>query len=347
MVVPSRLLSVLNFTRTYHHFCCSAFVAAVPRKRQPLESSSMTMMDIEEPDAKESNFGRRQYWDESYRHAQIKAEKCSKNTEEEGDNSTLTTPAATTGADTTTTLYSWYGGWEDELGPFVTELFPNRSALILIPGIGNDPCIRDMYDIGNYHRLMGYDYAPAGIACAKQMFGPHRLQTICEALQLKVPTATVSSPIPRNNHTVMDDDTGSITDSTILRVCDARNLTAEYATNLFDGVFDKGTYDAIYLSGGKNKTKATENLALAVAETKRIVKEHGIVFSVTAACVDAVRAAFANNEDNDIDNTAKDNSRIYYDWTPLRDGNFHITADGYTSNNVDATMLAWQLTQRH
>ena len=53
----------------------------------------------------------------------------------------------------------------------------DQQPSILIPGIGNDACIRDMFDEG-YTNLTMFDYAPEGVECAKRMFGDKRLQLI-------------------------------------------------------------------------------------------------------------------------------------------------------------------------
>mmetsp|Transcript_25649 Transcript_25649/g.43770 ORF Transcript_25649/g.43770 Transcript_25649/m.43770 type:complete len:278 (+) Transcript_25649:233-1066(+) len=228
---------------------------------------------LEEPD---NQFGRMTYWDESYRQS-LKDENDSP--DDAGNNSTET--------------FSWYCGWENELEPFFSELVPlEGNPTVLVPGIGNDACIRDMFDSG-YHRLTAFDYAPEGVECAKRMFGPQRLQ-------------------------LMDD----------LRVADARSLPYDDAS--FDVVLEKGTLDSIFLSGGKDKILAKKHLGMAVSELARVVKEGGIVFSVTAACVDAVQQSF----DEEIERNGC--------WEQIRDGSVYMTDDGYTSNNVDATMLVWE-----
>jgi ubiquinone/menaquinone biosynthesis C-methylase UbiE len=147
-----------------------------------------------------------------------------------------------------------------------------------------------MFDAG-YENLSAFDYAPEGVECARKMFGDDRLKKID------------------------------------LRVADARDLV-EYSDNSFDAVLEKGTLDSVYLSGGKDKEKARLHLSMAVSEMARVLKSGGVVFSITAACADAVSAAFEVDEGTT--------------WRQLRDGELHITEDGYVSTNIDATMFAWQ-----
>ena len=211
---------------------------------------------FEEPD---NQFGNKNYWDETY--------------EQESE-------------------FSWYCGWSEELEPFFTELVPDTSAKVLIPGIGNDGCIRDMFDAG-YTQLTAFDYAPEGVECAKRLFGPSRLK-------------------------LMDD----------MRVADARSLP--YDDDAYDAVLDKGTLDSIYLSGGSDKDLARKHLRMAIDELARVLKKKGIVFCVTAACVDSIQKIFDEyNEEHKC-------------WNQIRDGSMHMTDDGYTSNNIDATMLVWE-----
>ncbi len=245
-------------------------------------------IDLEEPDESESNFGRMAYWDESYRQDDRQEETLNIGDEAKGD----------------TNVFSWYCGWTDELGPFFEELVPDKGSMVLVPGIGNDVAIRDMFDVGGYQRIVAFDYAPQGVECAKAMFGNDRLKTIAN-------------------------EVGELAGigKDVFRVCDARDLSGDFGDDTFDAVLDKGTFDSIYLSGGKNKDKARENLYTAVSEMKRVLKEGGIVFSVTAACVTAVQEAFDRDKD----------------WEQIRDGSVYITEEGHASNNVDATMLVWKL----
>ncbi|KAL7543434.1 hypothetical protein ACHAXR_012710 [Thalassiosira sp. AJA248-18] len=248
-----------------------------------LKSHALTASNVqlkgsifEEPD---NQFGRMTYWDESYRKSLVENEHA-------GDDENNTD-------NDTTETFAWYCSWENELEPFFAELVPlSNNPSVLIPGIGNDSCIRDMFDSG-YHRLTAFDYAPEGVECARRMFGPERLD-------------------------LMDD----------LRVADARSLP--YDDSSFDAVLEKGTLDSIYLSGGSDKTLSRKHLGMAVYEMARVVKEGGFVMSVTAACADAVQRSF--DECNERKKC----------WKQIRDGSLYMTEDGYTSNNVDATMLVWE-----
>jgi ubiquinone/menaquinone biosynthesis C-methylase UbiE len=167
---------------------------------------------------------------------------------------------------------------------------------VLIPGMGNDGSVVDMYESG-YRNLTAFDYAPAGIDCARRLLGENRMRT------------EITSP------------------GVTLLVADARNLPFEHSS--FDAVLDKGTLDAIYLSGGRDKALGARYLDMTVKELARVVVEGGVVVSITAACVDAVQNAFHNSTDY---------------WTCIRDGCPYITEDGYASNNVDGTLLAWKRT---
>jgi SAM-dependent methyltransferase len=256
MFVPLLLLLVLPTS------CCAFSVIVPSSSTSSLLLAHDTPAALSEPT--DSNFGRKDYWNEFY-------------ADSSKDDSTATTP------------FSWYSEWHD-LAPFVQELIPDFSASILIPGVGNDSMLRDMYDAG-YQQLTAFDYAEIGVLCAMKLLQDRPVKVI---------------------------------------VADARDLIA-FADDEFHAILEKGTLDAIYLSGGKNKTVGATNLQMAVSELARVTKPGGIVISLTAACVDAVSAAL---EKELLGRGC---------WTCVRDGSFYMTEeDGYASNNIDGTFLAWR-----
>ena len=62
-------------------------------------------------------FGRLSFWEESYKAS-------------DGDS------------------FSWYCDEWADLEPFWADLVPDRGARVLIPGVGNDPTMVDLYDAG-------------------------------------------------------------------------------------------------------------------------------------------------------------------------------------------------------
>jgi len=175
----------------------------------------------------------------------------------------------------------------DDLQPFVEELVPDKSSKMLVPGVGNDGALVGMYDSGFTH-LTAFDYAPQGVACIEKLMDYRK-----KGVQLLV--------------------------------ADARDLP--FDDNTYDAALDKGTLDAIYLSGGKNKDRSQKHLQMANDELARVIRPGGVVVSVSAACIDAVQASFETRPSL---------------WKVLRDGSTYITEDGYASNNVDGTILAYE-----
>lgn len=184
--------------------------------------------------------------------------------------------------------FSWYSGWAD-LAPFVEEVV-GREDRVLIAGVGNDLAIVDMYDAG-FTNMVAFDYAPEGVRAARAMFGEDRLAPIGTAELL---------------------------------VADARALL-DFPDQAFDAVLEKGTLDAIYLSGGSDKELGAQHLQMAVDELARVLKPRGTLVSITAACVDAVQAAVSSK-----------------DWNVIQDGSIYLTEEGYASNQVDGTLLVWE-----
>ncbi|CAJ1930919.1 unnamed protein product [Cylindrotheca closterium] len=226
---------------------------------------SLNLLLCSEPT--DSNFGRRDYWNEVY--------------QKESN-------------------YSWYAGWE-ELEPFCNEFF-EMDYRILIPGVGNDAALVGMYDAG-YHHLTAMDYAPEGIERCRDMLGSQR--------------------ILQSSEEEKDDD-----DGVKLLVADARDLKGVLQDDSFDGILEKGTLDAIFLSGGKDKEEANKNMELAIEELTRCLRPGGIFMSITAVVVGQIQAAFDSRQDQ---------------WECIVDeDSIYTTEDGFTSNNIDGNMLVWK-----
>ena len=121
--------------------------------------------------------------------------------------------------------YSWYCQWP-ELEPFFKELVPDKSARILVPGIGNDPTPVEMYDAG-YNDMIAFDYVEAAVDRAKIQFGPDR-----KNVRIMVADAT-SLPLPN----------GSV-----------------------DATLDKGTLDAIRIADRYLYDKSVQELSRVTAE---------------------------------------------------------------------------------
>ena len=221
-----------------------------------------------------SRFGRQDYWDDFYR-----------------DNS----------------QFSWYTGWDD-LEPFLRE-YLQTSDRILLPGVGNDAMLRDMYDAG-YQTLTAFDYAPEGIARCRDMLGDERIFV---------------------SNADDGDDNSSTSKGVKLFVGDARNLL-QLPDESFDIVLEKGALDAIVQSGGgiseKEKALGLQNMQEAVEELTRVLKPGGLFISISAIWTSRLEASPLLANDNE--------------WEVVRDGSLYLTEDGYASNNFDGTLLAWR-----
>lgn len=142
--------------------------------------------------------------------------------------------------------FTWYAGFQD-LEPFLREWISTDDK-ILLPGVGMDSLLLDMYD-GGYQSLSAFDYASESIEYFERIKGNER------------------SGIELN-------------------VADARNLTL-YEENSFDTIVDKGTLDAIYLAGN-NKEEKLKSLNQSVMEFKRVLRPTGILWSLSNICVEAL-----------------------------------------------------------
>lgn len=182
--------------------------------------------------------------------------------------------------------FSWYCGWS-ELQPFWMELVTDPASRVLVPGVGNDATIAQLYDAG-WTDVTAFDYSTHAVEQACDIIGTRKIA---------------------------------------LRSADATALP--YADASFDAVLDKGTLDAIGISG-------EANLRLAVAELARTMTAGGVVVSISRALeADMLRAAFE---------PARSGGNAAPLWYPLRDGSLHIAETGEASTDLAAALFAWQRT---
>lgn len=277
------------------------------------------------PNPRRRRFGTRTYWDESYE----------LNDDDEG------------GGDGA--VFSWYCGWHDELRPFVMEALdwtltaegadgdsdgggaPTPPA-VLVPGVGNDGAIRDMYDDPSrrFRDLKCFDYAPKGVRLARVMLG----------LSPSVMGEDGDDDDNTNKSNSNDDELAEGLD---VRVADCTALPACYRPRSFDLVLEKGTLDAIYISGEGDEGLARKRLHLALRELTRVLRPGGVLFSVTAAAAEHVERVMEEEF------VAGSGGGYYEAMRNTREGEaggLWTTEEGYTSNNVDAAMLVYRRTLR-
>lgn len=181
----------------------------------------------------ESQFGTKSYWDEMY--------------DGMGDFSS--------------DEYSWYYGW-GELKSYFVEYAPQplkksssmkrplngeekikltEEPKVLVPGIGNDGILLDLYAYG-YTDIVAFDYSQSAIDRQTDLLSYNQ-----KALE----------------------------DIHVL-VQDARELNKDWTAN-YDLVFEKGALDAIYLSGEGNVDLAVRELARVVKKGGIFISVSGVV----------------------------------------------------------------------
>lgn len=126
--------------------------------------------------------------------------------------------------------------------------FVSPNDHILLPGVGCDGVLRDLYDAG-YTQLDAFDYAAQSIEYCRNNMLQHR--------------------------------------KVHLQVADARNLSWCYSSHVFDAVLDKGTLDAVFLAGNTAKERA-DSLQHALLELQRVLRPGDVFWSLSAICVDAL-----------------------------------------------------------
>ena len=177
--------------------------------------------------------------------------------------------------------YSWYCGW-DELSPFWEMLVPldSSAARVLIAGIGNDKTPIDMYDAGWNSSMTAFDYSSAGVERARELFGSHR-----------------------NNVQLL--------------TADARDLPL--ADSSVDATLDKGTLDAIYITG-------EEIFRDSVKELTRVTATNGVVVCVSRVIYpEELMGAFESGH-----------------WENILNGELAFAPDGEATIDLGAELYAWR-----
>ena len=211
--------------------------------------------------------------------------------------------------------FSWYAGWED-FKPFVDEFFTIEDR-ILLPGVGNDESVIGMYDDG-YKYLTAMDYAPEGIERCRDMLGQKRL--------LVDASAEISPSLAGN----IDDLSRQKMKGVRLLVADARDLQGCIVYGSYGGIVEKGALDAIFLSGGDDKAKSVQNLRLAIQELGQCIKVGGIFMSIAGVVDRQIQQIFDELSE----------------WECLvRQDDLFTTEEGYTSNNIDGSLMVWKRRQ--
>lgn len=163
--------------------------------------------------------------------------------------------------------YSWYYAW-DEIKKYFIKYAPQPPKLkkltkqnkiktsddnsndeeqehqpkILIPGIGNDRILLDLYNYG-YTDVTAFDYSNCAI---------------------------------ERQHDLLSYTTTQVVDDITLLVRDARELDDEWEST-FDLIFEKGALDAIYLSGEGYVDLAVKELMRVIKKGGMFISVSGVV----------------------------------------------------------------------
>mmetsp|Transcript_21947 Transcript_21947/g.28419 ORF Transcript_21947/g.28419 Transcript_21947/m.28419 type:complete len:265 (-) Transcript_21947:309-1103(-) len=176
------------------------------------------LINVDETEAR-SCFGTKEYWDDVYMGR----------------------------GDFPSDCYTWYYGWE-VLGRVVERHVTNKASRMLIPGIGNDDILLDLYKAG-FNNLIGQDYSE------------HAVDRQYDLLSYEgIPMAT-------------EDEENSAESPVRVLQGDVTNLPDSW-TGSFDVILEKGLLDAVYLSGEGNMEAAIQNFY-------RVLRPGGLLISVS------------------------------------------------------------------
>mmetsp|Transcript_384 Transcript_384/g.640 ORF Transcript_384/g.640 Transcript_384/m.640 type:complete len:351 (-) Transcript_384:62-1114(-) len=230
---------LLQFHNHYYVFCLfqtsqSNGPSSCPAEQVPSDNHyHCNPDDYDDTDSEaDSQFGTKQYWDEMYLGM----------------------------GDFDSEEYCWYYGF-DAIQPYFLQFMPlppkhqssssssssSASSLLpcatkmLVPGVGNDGTLLDLYKFG-YHDIVAFDYSAPAIDRQREFLSFHK---------------------------------NACNDITLL-VRDARKLDSEW-TEMFDIIFEKGALDAIFLSGSGNVQLAAQELKRVLKPGGYMMSISGVV----------------------------------------------------------------------
>uniref|UniRef100_A0A7S3RQP4 Methyltransferase type 11 domain-containing protein n=1 Tax=Emiliania huxleyi TaxID=2903 RepID=A0A7S3RQP4_EMIHU len=73
--------------------------------------------------------------------------------------------------------FSWYCGWS-ELEPFWSELVASGTPRVLVPGMGNDRSLVELYDAG-WRDVTAFDYSEDAVTRARALVGRRDVRLLC------------------------------------------------------------------------------------------------------------------------------------------------------------------------
>lgn len=218
--------------------------------------------------------------------------------------------------------YSWYCNYR-ELQPFWDMLVGSTTTnttttddddatitkeqiQVLIAGIGNDITPIQMYDDG-WTNMIAFDYSESGVFRARELFGPNRL------VQNDNVHATNN-----NNHDTQSTNGGG---GARLLLADCRELPIP--TSTIDATLDKGTLDAIYITG-------KQVFVDSVKELTRVTAVDGMIVCVSAVIPqEELLDAFQSNEGGGS-------------WETVMDGGLAFADSGEATIDLGANLYAFR-----